>query len=290
MPDASTSSSPSSSSNGAPASANTFSNILCAVDGTRRSYAAVEQAAALAGAQGRLTLLAVTAEGGSGTFPAAAIGPDHAERILAHASRIADAAHVPSTQSLEHLGPPAQVILDRAAEHDLLALGAPWASWLGALLLDGVAEATLGELRTATLAARVLPGGGEGFAREILIASDGLDGSDQLVELAAQIAGEREAHATLLHLAGVESQARPHRIEAQGELLRAALGESAKVRVEVGDAHELILSVASEIGCSLVIMSSRRLGGLSALGSVSRRVVHKARCSVLLLPPELLQV
>jgi nucleotide-binding universal stress UspA family protein len=36
-------------------------------------------------------------------------------------------------------------------------------------------------------------------------------------------------------------------------------------------------------------MGSRRLEGLKALGSVSRRVVHEAHCSVMLMPPERLQ-
>ena len=39
-----------------------------------------------------------------------------------------------------------------------------------------------------------------------------------------------------------------------------------------------------------MVMGSRRLGGLKAIGSVSRRVAHDAHCSVLLVPPERLQV
>ena len=35
-------------------------------------------------------------------------------------------------------------------------------------------------------------------------------------------------------------------------------------------------------------MSSRRLAGLRTIGSVSRPVVAHARCSVLLVPPEML--
>ena len=46
---------------GDPTPSRVFTNILCAVDGTRASTAAVRMAASLAGSDGHLTLLAVTA-------------------------------------------------------------------------------------------------------------------------------------------------------------------------------------------------------------------------------------
>jgi nucleotide-binding universal stress UspA family protein len=48
----------------------------------------------------------------------------------------------------------------------------------------------------------------------------------------------------------------------------------------------VIVGVADSMGASLVVMGSRRLDGLRSMGSVSRRVVHEAPCSVLLVPPE----
>ena len=188
-----------------------------------QDFAAVEQAAVLAGAQGHLTLLAVTAEGGPGANRSAAISPQHAERLLERASRIAMNAGVPCETVIDPAGPAPAVVLERAGEHDLLALGAPWASWLGAILFDGVAEAALQSFSTPMLAARATAGGPQRFAQRILVASDGLDGSDELVELAARVAKARDGHVTLVHVAGVVAHARPHRIEAQGEKLRAAL-------------------------------------------------------------------
>jgi len=288
MTDTSTSTSATAGDSSAPP--RPFSNILCAVDGTRRSFAAVEQGAALAGPDGHMTLLAVTAEGGSGMFQSAAISPQRAQRLLEEASAIADRAAVPHTTALDPGSPPQQVILDRAADHDLLALGAPWASWLGALLLDGVAESALGSFTVPTLAARALPKGASRFAERVLIASDGLDGSDELVALGTLLARSCDSRATLLHVAeGIESRSRPHRVEAQGERLFGALGDRGELRVEVGDADELIMQIARESSCSLIVMGRRRLGGLRGLGSVSRRVAHKASCSVLLLTPERLQ-
>ena len=72
----------------APGSTSVFTNILCAVDGTRTSTAAVELAVSLAGPDGHLTLLAVTAVSGSGAYTTAAISPGRvdlsAEQRQAH--------------------------------------------------------------------------------------------------------------------------------------------------------------------------------------------------------------
>ena len=65
-----------------PARAPLFANVLCAVDGTRASTAAVRMAACLAGPEGSLTLLAVTAAAGSGVH---ADGGDRPRPRLARA-------------------------------------------------------------------------------------------------------------------------------------------------------------------------------------------------------------
>ena len=266
-----------------------FVDALCGVDGTRRSFAAVEQAADLAGPDGRLTLLAVTAVTGAGVNRRAAISPARAEQLLERAERIAQRRGVPCTAVIDPSSPPPQVILERASGHDLLALGAPPSSWLGGRLIQGVTEAALGSFTVPLLVARAMPAGEHRFPDRILLASDGLDGSDQLVDLAGRLARQHNASVTLLHTIGVESNARPHRIQDQASRLQQATGGASDVRVEVGAAAELIVEAAKREASSLVVMSSRRLGGLKAIGSVSRRVVHDAHCSVLLVPPERLQ-
>ena len=47
----------------------------------------------------------------------------------------------------------------------------------------------------------------------------------------------------------------------------------------------MILDAAEHTDAALVVMGSRRLSGVHAFGSVSRRVVHDAPCSVLVIPP-----
>jgi nucleotide-binding universal stress UspA family protein len=263
-----------------------FADILCAVDGTRRSFAAVEQAAVLAGPQGHLTLLAVTAVTGSGAYQSAAIAPGRAEGILDLAAQIANRAEVPSTVVVDPAHPPSSVILDRASQHDLLALGAPVTSRLGGMLIGGVAVEAVRLSTTPLLAARVMPASEHSFAQRILLASDGLEDSDQLAELVGRLAKAQNATVILIHATDGEPPSQQHRIEEQARQLEAALDAPSEVRVEVGNATEAIVGAAKQTAVSLVVMGTHRRGGLKGIGSVSRQVVHEAHCSVLLVPPE----
>ena len=261
-----------------------YANILCAVDGTHRSYSAVEQAAILAGAGGHLTILAVTAVKGSGAYKTASIGPERAERIIERAGALAEEAGVDAAKVVDPEGPPADVILARAAEHDLLAIGAPGTSWLGGRILDGVGGAALGT-DTPLLAARTTPGGEEHFGKSLLVASDGLDGSDEIVDLAIRLAVIHGGTLTLVHVEGAEEKAHPHRIADQSQRIAAAVPGSPPARIEVGSEVDAVVGGAAASGASLIVMGSRRATGLAAIGSVSKRVLHDAHCSVLLLAP-----
>ena len=261
-----------------------YANILCAVDGTHRSYSAVEQAAILAGAGGHLTILAVTAVKGSGAYKTASIGPERAERIIERAGALAEEAGVDAAKVVDPEGPPADVILARAAEHDLLAIGAPGTSWLGGRILDGVGGAALGT-DTPLLAARTTPGGEEHFGKSLLVASDGLDGSDEIVDLAIRLAVVHGGTLTLVHVEGAEEKGHPHRIADQSQRIAAAVPGSPPARIEVGSEVDAVVGGAAASGASLIVMGSRRATGLAAIGSVSKRVLHDAHCSVLLLAP-----
>ncbi len=262
-----------------------FVNILCAVDGKPGGFAAVEQAAALAGSGGRLTLLLVTSFRSEGEHRPPAIGPAQATHAIERATQIAQAAGVPSTVEVDPANPPAKVILDWSAERDLLALGAPATSMLGGLLVAGVADTALGSFTTPMLLARPTPAGLE-FAHRIMVASDGREGSDELVELGRRLAQARGADIVLLHASGHESHARRERVEEQQRKLELSAAGNAEVQVERGSAHAVIMAAAESTRTSLAVLGSRRLDGLRAIGSVSRRVAHEAPCSVLLVPPE----
>jgi nucleotide-binding universal stress UspA family protein len=99
---------------------------------------------------------------------------------------------------------------------------------------------------------------------------------------------------TLVHALGRESPIKRGRVreqeralqEQEQTLARSRASGTSELRVEPGRAAKVLVSAANAADASLVIMGSRRLDGLRAMGSVSRRVAHQARCSVLLVPPE----
>ena len=262
-----------------------FADVLCAVDGTWRSYAAVEQAAVLAGQGAELTLLAVTAATGSGPYKSAAIGHARTKLILHRAGELARRAGVHSTSVVDPAAPPARVIIERAAAHDLVALGAPVMSRLGEAIVGGVATEALGPVPTALLFAR-RPRSDAGFAKRILVASDGMEDSEGLVARAGELARAQHADVQLLHVIDGDARVQTDRVREQARRIEAASGCACEIRIQEGPTSDVIVQSADESGVSLVVMGTRRLSGIRAIGSVSRRVVHDASCSVLLIPPD----
>lgn len=265
-----------------------FTDILCAVDGSPGGYAAVEQAAALTGPDGHVTLLAVTSFRSAGAARSPAIAPVRMKEILDRAVQITEDACVSTSVEVDPAAPPAEVILEWAAEHDLLAMGAPTTPWPAGLFGGGPTAAAVGSLVTPLLAARSFPSA-DASRGPILVASDGLEGSDQLVEFAARLARSRGVSVQLVHAGGHRSRKRRDRIAEQTRALEGAFGDSSNATIESGSARTVIADTARALDAHLVVMSSRRLHGPIAIGSVSRHVVHKAGCSVLLVPHEHLQ-
>ncbi len=239
-------------------------------------------AVSLAGPEGHVTLLAVTAVSGSGLYGMAAISPSRVKQVLRRAQRIADDAGVDTTTVADPDGPPVAVILERARQHDLLALGAP-ASWLGEVLTGGVVTSALGRFTTPMLIART-PHGDSLRGRRILVASDGEEDSDAVVELAGRLGFSQGAQVTLVNAVAAEAKMSPGPVQAQARMLERMLPNASKTCIEPGKASDVILSAAKRDKAVMIVMGSRRLGGLRALGSVSRRVVHDAPCSVMLMP------
>jgi nucleotide-binding universal stress UspA family protein len=267
------------------ASGHAFERVLCAVDGTGGGFDAVERAAALAGPGGKITVLLVTSYRKDGEHRSPHIGPIKAKQILDRAIAIGAEAGVEVTAEVDPAAPPAHVILEWAADHDLLAMGPPTMPWFGGMFSRSATVAALGSLPTPLLVGRALADGGDDRQARVLVASDGLEGSAELVELGGRVARSQGATATLLHAVGPKGGVRPERIEEQARRLAAVAGTETDMRSEIGSAHTVVLDTARALGSSLIVMGSRRLEGVRTIGSVGRRVVRGAACSVLLVPP-----
>lgn len=262
-----------------------FSDILCEVNGSRGAYEAVRQAALLGGAKATLTLLAVTAVQGSGRSRTAAIAPPRAERALAHAHELAETLGVGSVTAIDERSPVMDVLFEHAHSHRLLAIGPPVMARSAHALLGGTATVAAHALPASLLIARRPPPNG-GFGKRLLVASDMLEPSDALVDLAIAIAIEHDASLTLVHVPHSESHHHPTRVAGQVERVTRALGARGTVRIEPGWPLEIVLATAKAERSSLLIVGSRRHGSLRAIGSVSERAVADARCSVLVVRPE----
>jgi nucleotide-binding universal stress UspA family protein len=259
--------------------ARVFAEAVCGVDGGDGSYAGVEQAASLVGAGGHLTVLAVTS---LRTGAHQAYDPTD---VVERASMLAYQARVSCRVEVDPAEPAPEVVSKWASGHDLLAIGAPPKSVLAGMLFSGVTDTAIRSLSTPLLVARPAAASGR-FAERMLVASDGLRGSDELVAFAGAVASDVGSELTLVHALGRRSVTRQARIDAQVQGLQTQGADGDGAVIESGSADDVIIAAAARLEASLVVMSSRRRSGLSMLGSVSRRVVHHAGCSVLLVPPE----
>jgi len=71
-------------------------------------------------------------------------------------------------------------------------------------------------------------------------------------------------------------------LEAQKKL--DAAGRFHTTHIHVGQPAEVIVKMASDLGCDLIVMGTHGRGGIAGLvmGSVANRVLHLANCPVLL--------
>jgi nucleotide-binding universal stress UspA family protein len=260
-----------------------FSDVLCAIDASRTSLRAVSRACELLAPDARMTVLVCTHETGAGAWASADVSAARARRALTRAAEMARQAGLRGETVLDPDGPPIDRVLERAASHPLLALGAPVMPRGAGLWVGGVALHAVHHLPSSLLIARERP---LAAGAHILLALDGTDDAPGLPMIAAYAARRLKRGVVVVHAVGVESRSQPHHLEAQRDRLAGLLGVAPEMVIEAKRPAEAILAVARERQTSLIIMGSRRIGGVRALSSVSERVAHRARCSVLVIRPE----
>jgi nucleotide-binding universal stress UspA family protein len=249
-----------------------FKRILCGVDGTPESLFAVRQAVRLKDPDAELYLVSVApiakaAQAGFAAPHAAELLQHEAEAALAEAREVA-----PSAREKLVNGDPATALLHQAEAEQatLVAVGSHGRTRAAGMLLGTVAARTLRDARCSVLIARP--------ARDIATwpqsIAVGIDGS---VESGAAFAVAR----SLAERFGADTHALAATNDhVDGEAAHAITGE-----LEEQPAHAVDMLTAVSDSADLVVVGNRGLQGLKAIGSVSERVAHQARSSVLVVWP-----
>jgi nucleotide-binding universal stress UspA family protein len=242
-----------------------FDRIVCGVDGTAESLTAVRQAARLRPAEGSLLLVAAVSLAKAAHAGMAA--PHAAELLQAEAEQaLAEAGGFASAEGKIVNGDPATVILNEASRATLVALGSHGRRRAAGILLGTVAARMLHEAPCSVLIARPARDP-ETWPGTVVAGVDGSTESGLGAAAARSVASSCGAELRIVSATGDR---------ADRDAARAVAPELEELE---GRALE-VLAAESETA-DLVVVGSRGLQGLKALGSVSERIAHQASCSVL---------
>jgi nucleotide-binding universal stress UspA family protein len=255
-----------------------FASVLCGIDGSRTSLEAARQAGVLARG-GRLRLLAVTWEQGTGATAVAVLSRWRAERCLDRARQ--DLRELDVEPLIELVDDPqaTERLLREAEQHDLLVVASHGRSRPGGILTGSTASTALHRATVPLLVARRPPGEAR-FPDRILLALDGTEPSRAAARVAAQLARRHGSEVAVIASAD-HDPARRRAVSEDVAAILAATGTEPVVLGEHGPAHRAIAAAAADAGSSLVVTGSRGRAGAAALQSVSERIGHEAPCSVL---------
>lgn len=261
-----------------------FTDILCAVDGSRGSSEGVRQAIEVARPDGRVTFVCVTDVRGVGANRVANVGEHRAGMALAGAKALARDRGVRCETELVHAAAAVDEILVRQGDHELLVIGSHPETRAGGIMIGSTATAlahrTAGLLLVARASVSPVP-----FPQRIVVATDAERDDDPVVAMAIRLAVACDAHVDIVH-----ATPRHPDVRARGPL--GALSASIFIRTkreplvteEPGDPAQIVAKVVERDDANLLVVGHGGRPGLRALGSVSEKLVHRAACSVLLVP------
>lgn len=250
-----------------------FGRVLVGIDGSEESREAARQAATLTG--GSLTLLAAydiasALVGGTGLGVPAYYDEDLQRESATAAVQQAqqDVQAALSTGKIVR-GVAWDALIDEAerAEDTLIAVGSRGVGRMAGIVMGSVATEIVHKAPCSVLVARKRSGA---FPRKIVVGIDGSPQSLAAYAVAKQLAEKFETELVPVLAHGGQ--------QIEGHLVDQLVGH---YREELPDEPVTAL-VAASADADLLIVGSRGLHGIKALGSVSERVAHQARCSVLI--------
>jgi len=259
-----------------------FTNILCAVDGSRSSAEAVRQAVALCGPATALGFVAVTNTVGQDLSAQADLSEQRARAALDDAAGCAKQAGIRALTGLRRSARVSDQLLAESADHDLLAIGCHGATRLGGMMLGSTATQIAHRAETPLLIARRSIDGDQ-FPTDILLATDGSPGSWAAARTAARLARARASALRMVYVPDGHPE-RYRELFKQQSAIERMIGSPPDFVDVPGEPARRIVEAAQAGQSSLIVTSKRGLRGVEALGSVSERIVHRAPCSVLVIP------
>jgi len=253
-----------------PNSDSVFSRVLVGVDGTEPGFEACRQAAVLADPHTPIEAVAVV------HLADAAKAGMNAPRLAAELDREAEAALEEAGRILGERGRTRFVngFVTAALRHEvesahatLLVLGSHGHRRVTEILIGGVAGELLHSAPCSVLIARPAEDAGH-FPSSIAVGIDGSVAAEAALQTAEQLATRFGVPLRVV------AALRGKDVDVAAIRVRAPSG------VEI-DAHPVEALVAASRDAELLVVGSRGLHGIRALGSVSERVAHQAACSVL---------
>ena len=245
-----------------------FTTIVCGVDATPAGLDAVRQASRLVDPGGSVHLvtaasIAKAAQAGMAAVHAAQLMQDEAQAALTEAEAIAPEA----SSKLVGGNPAAALLREAETQHaTLLAVGSHDRRRTPALLLGTVAASMLRDAPCSVLIARA-PRDPDAWPESIVAGIDGSAESAAAAMVARELAERFGGSARVVASTSDQLDAEAARVIAPD-------------LEELPDRAVDLLATASE-SADLIVIGSRGLHGMKALGSVSERVAHRASCSVL---------
>lgn len=251
-----------------------FARVLVGVDGSEPGFEACRQAARLADPRTPIDVIAVVhiaeaARAGLNAVRVADLLQADAEHAVDEAIRIVGERARPRLVD----GLVTATLLDEIerVEATLIAIGTHGHRRLTEILIGGVAGELLHVAPCSVLVARA-PAEPERFPSSLVVGLDGSSGSECALAAAELLAARLRVPlraVTAVHDDHVDL-ARVHDRFPAGEKI---------------DARPVEALVTASRATDLLVVGSRGLRGIRALGSVSERVSHQAACSVLVARP-----
>jgi nucleotide-binding universal stress UspA family protein len=246
---------------------NIFDRIVCGVDGTESSRAAVVQAERLLAARRVLELVSVVEETPapwSGLFVPSDLDRQHAEARCALREGL---ALCPRARSTLRFGDPGPKLVAAAREIDatLAVVGAPASGRLGGFVLGSAGTHVLHNAPCSVLIARE-PADQDAWPRSIVLGHDGSPAAAEAAVVAKELAHRFCAALRIVVATGGD---------------RVDVDSLPSVELDWSSSRPVEALEAASAEADLLVVGSRGLRGPRALGSVSERIGHLAHCSVL---------